>query len=87
MSSKRGRSPSSPVGRRTLLVAGAIALVAIGVMLGSRRGGSGHEQAATVRVGTPAPAVVLPATTGNTVDLAEFRGRRNVLLYFYEHAG
>jgi len=27
------------------------------------------------------------ATTGTTVNLAEFRGKRNVLLYFYEHAG
>jgi peroxiredoxin len=31
--------------------------------------------------------VALPATDGTTVDLARFRGKRNVLLYFYEHAG
>ncbi len=34
-----------------------------------------------------APAVVLPATNGETVDLAAYRGKSNVLLYFYEHAG
>jgi peroxiredoxin len=31
--------------------------------------------------------VRLPATTGQTADVASFRGKRNVLLYFYEHAG
>jgi peroxiredoxin len=40
-----------------------------------------------VKEGALAPAVRLPSTTGDTVDLAAFRGKRNVLLYFYEHAG
>jgi peroxiredoxin len=38
-------------------------------------------------VGEVAPPVRLPATTGQTVDVTSFRGKRNVLLYFYEHAG
>jgi len=38
-------------------------------------------------VGEAAPPVRLPATSGQTVDVAGFRGKRNVLLYFYEHAG
>ena len=37
--------------------------------------------------GAGAPDVALPATSGQTIDLASFRGKRNVLLYFYEHAG
>jgi peroxiredoxin len=31
--------------------------------------------------------VRLASTSGQTVDVASFRGKRNVLLYFYEHAG
>lgn len=41
----------------------------------------------TLAVGATAPEVRLPATYGSTVDLAGLRGKRNVLLYFYEHAG
>lgn len=37
--------------------------------------------------GTTAPDVTLASTTGTTVRLADLRGKRNVLLYFYEHAG
>ena len=33
-------------------------------------------------VGDPAPAFSLPSAQGRTVSLAEFRGRKPVLLYF-----
>jgi cytochrome oxidase Cu insertion factor (SCO1/SenC/PrrC family) len=69
-----------------LLAVGAVALLALGVALGSRGGGS-EETSGGLAEGTPAPEVRLPSTTGDTVDLADFRGKRNVLLYFYEHAG
>jgi thioredoxin-dependent peroxiredoxin len=36
-----------------------------------------------VRVGEPAPDFSLPATTGGTVSLADFRGQQAVVLYFY----
>lgn len=72
-------------GRRGLLALAAVVLVALGVALGSRDGSK--EAAGGLREGAVAPAVRLPATTGATVDLAAFRGKRNVLLYFYEHAG
>lgn len=68
------------------LAVGAVALLALGVALGSRGGGSGDTSGGLAE-GTLAPEVRLPATTGDTVDLAAFRGKRNVLLYFYEHAG
>ncbi len=74
-----------------LLGVAAVALIALGVALGSRDGGGGpggsRDNAGELAAGTPAPEVRLPATTGDTVDLADFRGKRNVLLYFYEHAG
>lgn len=70
---------------RLLLGAAVVALVGVGVALGG--GGGSDEPAGGVAVGATAPVVQLPATSGNTVDLADFRGKRNVLLYFYEHAG
>ena len=36
-----------------------------------------------VRIGDPAPAFTLPATSGGDVSLADFRGRSNVLLAFF----
>jgi hypothetical protein len=61
----------------------------VAVAVGGRGtgGGSGSANAAALAEGASAPPVALPATTGETVDLAGFRGKRNVLLYFYEHAG
>ncbi len=70
-----------------MLVAGAIAVVAVAVGGRGTGGGSESANAAALEEGAPAPPVALPATTGETVDLAGFRGKRNVLLYFYEHAG
>jgi len=68
---------------------GVLAVVAL-ALLGGR--GQGHRSGTgapggVLAPGAPAPNVALPATTGGTVDLSSFRGRRNVLLYFYEHAG
>lgn len=33
--------------------------------------------------GTPAPDFALPSTSGQTVSLDQFKGQRNVVLYFY----
>ena len=38
-------------------------------------------------VGAIAPVVELVSTSGTAVNLEGFRGKRAVLLYFYEHAG
>jgi hypothetical protein len=66
----------------------ALGMVAVVWLTGRSDGGGGQPTAGGVRaVGEVAPAVRLPATTGQTVDVANFRGKRNVLLYFYEHAG
>jgi hypothetical protein len=65
-----------------------LGLVAVVWLTGRPGGGSGQQPAGGVRaVGEAAPAVRLAATSGQTVDVAGFRGKRNVLLYFYEHAG
>jgi peroxiredoxin len=37
----------------------------------------------SLRFGQPAPAFSLPSTGGETVSLAQFRGRADVVLVFY----
>jgi hypothetical protein len=69
-----------------LAVVVALGVVAV-VWLTGRPGGSGQPAGGVRTVGEAAPPVRLPSTSGQTVDLAGFRGKRNVLLYFYEHAG
>lgn len=39
------------------------------------------------RVGDPAPDFTLPSAAGGTVSLADFRGKSEVVLYFYPKAG
>jgi hypothetical protein len=70
-----------------LAVVVVLGMVAVVWLTGRPGGGSGQPAGGGRAVGEAAPAVRLPATTGQTVDVASFRGKRNVLLYFYEHAG
>ena len=87
-------SPSRPARSTTgwplwlSLVVVAVLGVGAVVWLSGRPSGEGGQPAGDVgAVGEAVPAVRLPSTTGQTVDLAGLRGKRNVLLYFYEHAG
>ena len=43
----------------------------------------GSGSAVAVEVGQPAPDFKLPSSTGNDVSLADFRGKKWVLLEFY----
>ena len=43
------------------------------------------ESATTLGVGKPAPKLKLPSSTGETIDLSDFKGKR-VVLYFYPKA-
>jgi cytochrome oxidase Cu insertion factor (SCO1/SenC/PrrC family) len=71
-----------------LAVVVVLGLVAVVWLTGRQDSGSGQPAAGGTRaVGEAAPPVRLAATTGQTVDVTTFRGKRNVLLYFYEHAG
>ena len=70
-----------------LVVAVGLGVVAVVWLTGRPGGGSGQPAGGVRAVGEAAPPVRLPATSGQTVDVAGFRGKRNVLLYFYEHAG
>ena len=39
-----------------------------------------------VQVGDPFPAVSLPKHDGGTLDLGEFRGRKNLAVFFFPRA-
>ena len=95
----RRRPPRAPAGPsrptagwpRWLAVAAVAVLGVVAVVWLTGRpsggGGSGQAEGGVRAVGQAAPPVRLPSTTGPTIDLADFRNKRNVLLYFYEHAG
>jgi len=70
-----------------LAIVVGLGVVAVVWLTGRPGGGSGQPAGGVRAVGEAAPPVRLPATSGQTVDVAGFRGKRNVLLYFYEHAG
>ncbi len=40
-------------------------------------------ETATLRIGEPAPDFALPSATGETVRLSDFRGKAEVVLFFY----
>ncbi len=42
-----------------------------------------NENIGPISAGAPAPGFVLPGRFGRLVSLAEFRGKKNVLVYFY----
>ena len=95
----RKRPARTPASRRAGATAGwarwlplaavvVLGMVAVVWLTGRSDSGGGQPAAGGVRaVGDAAPGVRLAATSGQTVDVASFRGKRNVLLYFYEHAG
>ncbi|HYT80027.1 MAG TPA: hypothetical protein VEQ37_12385 [Actinomycetota bacterium] len=65
------------------VLAGLFALVLLGVACGSgQRLATGAGGASAVRVGSVARPFTLPSAGGGSVSLAEFRGRKAVLLYF-----
>lgn len=60
----------------TKILRTAVALMVLAILQGS-------VPAFAVEVGQPAPDFKLPSTTGNDVSLADFRGKKWVLLEFY----
>jgi AhpC/TSA family len=42
-----------------------------------------QEAGRPLAVGEPAPDFTLPSTTGDEINLSEFRGKKHVLLEFY----
>lgn len=94
----RGRAPDcapATPGWRPRALTGGLALLAVGgLFLAFRSGqpdaaGPGHKTAYQVgqpAAGGTAPAFTLPASSGRTVSLSDYRGK-NVLLFFQEGIG
>jgi hypothetical protein len=62
---------------------GTIVIVVSTLLLSGGSVGGPQEVAAEPRVGDRAPDFTLPATSGGTVSLSQFRGKKLVLLEFY----
>lgn len=84
---------SAPFGVGLVIVAGLVIVVAL-VLSSAHRpesqlrpGTAGPPRDSPLAEGATAPPVVLPTWAGGTFNLADYRGKRNVLIYFYEHAG
>jgi thiol-disulfide isomerase/thioredoxin len=54
---------------------------------GSRNGAAAPAPPAGPVIGEPAPALALPDLSGHTVDLAGFRGRPTLVLFWSPHCG
>lgn len=52
-------------------------------LLGSTALFAGTALAQTLKVGDKAPAFSVPSTTGKPVALADYIGKKNVVLFFY----
>ena len=63
----------------SLLATALVLVVMAGAACGNR---STPAKTAALRVGDAAPAFTLPSAEGGPVSLAQFRGRKAVLLYF-----
>ena len=44
---------------------------------------AGASSGAILQVGDKAPGLALPATTAETIDLAEYAGKKPVVLFFF----
>ena len=71
---------------RSLIVVGVVALGAV-LILAYRASGPQKASSSPEMVAKPAPDFALTTTDGRDVSLSEFRGKKNVLLFFNEGYG
>lgn len=82
--SSQAKGPDTPISLMGLGLAMLAAFGVVAVFVGLTQFNGPTEGA---QEGEVAPSFDLPSTTGEMVSLNDYRGKRNVLLYFYEHAG
>jgi hypothetical protein len=84
----RHRQRRAPWGLATAIAAGVAAVLGFGLAVVQLSAPITPQPArsAGLAVGTPAPTVALPATTGGTLAVDRLRGSKAVV-YFYESAG
>lgn len=59
-----------------------ITILVVGVVFLSK--GTGSSEVARASTGSDAPNFTLPSTTGQEINLADYKGKKNVLIYFHE---
>lgn len=59
-----------------------IIILVVGVIFLSK--GTGSSDVARASTGSDAPNFTLPSTTGQEISLADYKGKKNVLIYFHE---
>jgi hypothetical protein len=80
------RPPRRNILRRAIVVGGSVILVAAVVVVWLQANSSPPSAGAGIPLGSTAPAIALPATTGGTLSLDRLRGSK-VVVYFYEDSG
>lgn len=70
--------------RRTVIGVLLVAVIAFIGWWGIRADRQHKRAVAAANIGGVAPDFNLPATTGETIRLSDFRGNKNVLIYFHE---
>lgn len=70
--------------RRIAIIAVVIAVIGLIGWVSINKGKQQAAIQAASSVGGEAPNFSLPATTGETITLSEFKGKKNVLIYFHE---
>jgi hypothetical protein len=69
------------------LTGGAFVLIVVGVFIWIQRTSpASTTSAGVIADGAAVPAIAQPSTTGQTLSLAQFSGKK-VVVYFYEGAG
>jgi len=83
---RRARQRMTRLASRGLLVVGVVALAAI-LILAYRTAGPQKASSSPDMIAKPAPDFTLETADGRDVSLSDFRGKRNVLLFFNEGYG
>jgi len=83
---RRARQRMTRLASRGLLVVGVVALAAI-LILAYRAAGPQKASSSPDMIAKPAPDFTLETADGRDVSLSDFRGKRNVLLFFNEGYG
>lgn len=85
---KGAKRQSAWLGLGAAVIATVVLVAAFAVFQrGQEKGTTGGQTTSSAAAGKAAPSFNLASTTGGTVSLESFRGKQNVLLYWYEHAG
>lgn len=67
----------------TILLTRRVVLSGSALVVAAMLCGALQDRAQAIEVGQKAPEFNLPATTGGTISLAQFRGKQPVLIEFY----